>query len=183
MAWEAMMDLIKVERSAVVTNLPFHVGSLPAHLSSRNWKSTRLKERTERGNPRYRIWKEVLVADTPSRMLSRSMPMHLIGTMELFSKFVCSPVTNPKWPRMSAMFRISSLIGNEYRRVILIEGIPKDGTPTQELVEESQVRGMLQDLCKRVNAKDKEKWGEGVSLSQPSAMKNRWASHPIKEDT
>jgi hypothetical protein len=83
-----MTDLIKAVRPAVVINLPFQEGSLPAHLSSRNWKSTLLKERTERGNPRYRIGKEVLAAGTPSRITSRSMPPQRMGTTELFSKLV-----------------------------------------------------------------------------------------------
>jgi hypothetical protein len=106
-----MTDLTKVARTAVATSFPHQVGSFPAHLSSRCWKSTLLRDHTERGSPKYFNGKQARDAGIPERTSLRSTWPYRIGTTELFWKLVHRPVTLPKPSRMLAKFWMSSLKG------------------------------------------------------------------------
>jgi hypothetical protein len=72
--------------------------------------------------------------------------------------------------------------GDEHRRVLRIKRSPKNGPSTPELVKEPQSRRVFQNLREGVNAENEKKRGKGVPLSQPTAMMNRGAGHPIEKN-
>jgi hypothetical protein len=80
---------------AKLINFPFQVGSFPAHFYLQGVgnqvvggsKPIAVDQGTSK------IKKKALVAEMPSRISSRSILPHLIGTTELFKKMVQRPVT------------------------------------------------------------------------------------------
>jgi hypothetical protein len=89
---------------AILMRFPSQEGSLPAHLSSRCWKSLLLRLHRESGKPRYLKGNKARVAGILSRISSRSILLQRMGATDLFIKLVARPVTSPKLWRMVARF-------------------------------------------------------------------------------